>query len=148
MQYEDETVAVVYSAECKAVQKANRSTGSLPILVVLFVFSYGILTALVVEQGRTIESQRALIHEMLKDSRQLADLKGKIAHDENLRMHEKSSGRAGASETPNQQKDAVGATKPPGKNGKGSGKSSLSPKVAPGRPASDLEDVRRLTRSL
>ena len=35
----------------------------LPILVVLFLISYGLMSVLVVEQGRTIDSQRNLIRE-------------------------------------------------------------------------------------
>ena len=51
----------------------------MPLLVILFVISYCILTMLVFEQGQTIESQRSLIREMLKDSTQLAALKDKQA---------------------------------------------------------------------
>lgn len=49
----------------------------LPVLVVLFLISYGLMTMLIVEQGRTIESQRALIHELFHDSQQLAALQGR-----------------------------------------------------------------------
>jgi hypothetical protein len=49
----------------------------LPVLVVLFMISYGLMTMLIVEQGRTIESQRALIHELFHDSQQLAALQGR-----------------------------------------------------------------------
>jgi hypothetical protein len=140
-----QTLTVVYSAECKAIQKAERSTGMLPILVVLFVFSYIILTLLVVEQGRTIETQRALIREMLQDSNQLAALKGKIARDESLRQHQKSPTAAEPSAPSDPQKAPAGAPKAPGGN-KSTGKSEHPMKEAPGRPASDLEDVRRSTR--
>ncbi|MGB9235532.1 MAG: hypothetical protein WCC04_14070 [Terriglobales bacterium] len=138
-------MTVVYSAECKAIQKSSRSTGSLPILVVLFVFSYAILTLLVVEQGRTIESQRSLIREMLSDSNQLAALKGKLAHDESLRMRQKAPAGAGQSDPANQQKNSTSG-KSPGKDGKRAGKPSHTSKEPPGRPESDLEDVRRSTR--
>jgi len=118
----------------------------LPILVVLFIFSYALLTMLVFEQGQTIESQRGLIREMLKDSTQLAALKGKLAKDENLRSHEKVS-------VPAEQKNsgpAAAATKGSESNSdkdtKRPGKSTHSTKEAPGKPASDLEDVRRSTR--
>ena len=137
-------MSVVYSAECKAIQKANRSSGMLPLLIVLFVFSYAILTLLVVEQGRTIESQRFLIREMVKDSNQLAELKGKMAREESLRAHQKSLNGTGPSA--GQQKDPAGAPKASGKNGNGTGKSGHLPKEVPGRPASDLQDVRRATR--
>src|SRR5580692_3865931 len=73
------TLSIVYSAECRASQKANRPAAMLPILVVLFVVSYCLLTMLVFEQGQTIESQRTLIRAMLQDSSQLAALKGKLA---------------------------------------------------------------------
>lgn len=134
-------MTVVYSAECKASQKATRPVAMLPILVVLFVFSYALLTMLVFEQGQTIESQRGLIREMLKDSNQLATLKGKLAHDENQRSHEKLS-------APADQKDsgsAAAAPKGSGKDAKRPGKPTHSTKEAPGKPTSDLEDVRRST---
>ena len=136
-------MTVVYSAECKAVQKADRAIGLLPILVVLFVFSYAILTALVVEQGRTIDSQRALIREMLKDSNQLAALKGKVAHDESLQNQQKAP--ASGSATANQKKDSAGSPKVSGKDRKGGDKSPHSMQQIPGKPPSDLEDVRRST---
>src|SRR5262245_50424069 len=44
----------------------------LPLLVVLFLISYGLLATLVVEQNRTISAQRSLLHQMLGDSMQLA----------------------------------------------------------------------------
>ncbi len=40
---------------------ASRKRGWLPLLTILFLISYGLMTMLIVEQGRTIESQRALI---------------------------------------------------------------------------------------
>ena len=56
----------------------------LPILIVLFLVSYGLMTLLIIEQNDTITSQRSLIVEMLKDSSQLAALKVKIAREEKL----------------------------------------------------------------
>src|ERR1700722_12109191 len=47
----------------------------LPILVVLFMFSYGLLALLVIEQGRTIDSQRNLIRDIFSDSSQLSAMK-------------------------------------------------------------------------
>ena len=44
----------------------------LPVLTVLFLISYGLMTMLIVEQGRTIDSQRALIRDLFRDSRELA----------------------------------------------------------------------------
>ena len=58
-----------------ATSKPGRSL--LPVLTILFLVSYGLLTMLVVEQGRTIDSQRNLIHLLFGDSVQLSSMKGK-----------------------------------------------------------------------
>ena len=50
----------------------------LPILVVLFLLSWGLMAALVVEQGRIIDSQRGLIQSLFSDSSELIHLKDKI----------------------------------------------------------------------
>ncbi len=92
------TVIYSYSAE-DAAPKTKRSAAVMPLLVILFIVSYGILTMLVFEQGQTIESQRSLIREMLKDSTQLAALKGKLARDDSKRPHDQASVQA-------EQKDA------------------------------------------
>jgi hypothetical protein len=55
----------------------KRKHGMLPILTVLFCISYGLMTMLIVEQGRTIESQRALIHELFRDSMALNGYRAK-----------------------------------------------------------------------
>jgi len=49
----------------------------LPVLVVLFVFSYGLMTMLIVEQGSVIQSQRNLIHLMSADAAGLSGMKGR-----------------------------------------------------------------------
>lgn len=140
------TLTVVYSSACEAPtdKKTARPGAILPLLVILFIVSYGILTMLVFEQGQTIESQRGLIREMLKDSTQLASLKSKLAHDDGRRLHDKAAAQAdqkGADAV----SPAAGA-KGPDKSTKRPGKSARSMKQVPGKPAADLEDVRRSTR--
>ncbi len=49
----------------------------LPVFIVLFLVSYGLMTLLVVEQGRTIENQRSLIQSLFDDSSKLAQLRSK-----------------------------------------------------------------------
>jgi hypothetical protein len=49
----------------------NRKRTMLPLLVFLFVISYGLLTMLVVLQDRTIDAQSDLIHLLFKESRRL-----------------------------------------------------------------------------
>jgi len=45
--------------------------------------SYGLMTLLIVEQGTTIQSQRALIRELFSDSMQLSAMRGKAVRDQN-----------------------------------------------------------------
>ena len=73
-----------------AVTKPGRSL--LPALIILFLVSYGLLTMLVVEQGRTIDSQRGLIQMLFSDSVELTGLKGK----ENQRQQAEAQARAHA----------------------------------------------------
>jgi len=60
---------------------APKKHGWLPLLTVLFLISYGLMTMLIVEQGRTIESQRALIRELFRDSTELSAVRLKAAQE-------------------------------------------------------------------
>ena len=137
-------MTVIYSAQSPDSQPKARGA-LLPLLVVLFLVSYGILTLLVVEQGRTIEAQRGLLREMLKDSTQLAMLKNKLAREVAVQPHDKTA-------APIEQKDAATGSAPsvapkvPSKDTKRPGKSARIKREAPERPAADLQDVRRSTR--
>lgn len=51
-----------------AATKRKRKLTALPLLVVLFVLSYLLLTKLVIEQDKTIDSQLSLIHTLFKDN--------------------------------------------------------------------------------
>ncbi len=53
----------------------------MPLLSVLFLISYGLMTMLIVEQGRTIDSQRALIRELFRDSTELSAVKMKAQQE-------------------------------------------------------------------
>jgi hypothetical protein len=141
-------LTVIYSAESVA-PRTSRPTPVLPLLVILFIVSYGILTMLVFEQGQTIESQRGLIHEMLRDSGQLAALRGKLARSDSQQPQDQVATPADskASAAGNAAAGAKGAdTKGLGKETKRPSKSAHATKEVPGKPAADLEDVRRSTR--
>jgi hypothetical protein len=66
----------------------------LPILTVLFLISYGLLTMLVVEQSRTIDNQRGLIRDLFQDSAQLTTLKGKAVQKQNADAQAQAQGKA------------------------------------------------------
>jgi hypothetical protein len=137
-------LTVIYSTECVAPKTKTRPGAMLPLLVILFIVSYGILAMLVYEQGKTIESQRTLLREMLKDSTQLASLKGKLARDDGKRLQDKASTQ-GDQKSADSSHPAAGA-KGSDKESKRPSKSGRAMKSVPGKPAADLEDVRRSTR--
>ena len=61
----------------------KRKNTLLPVLTVLFLVAYSIMTMLIVEQGNTIESQRLLIKQLFSDSTQLSAMKGQQAQKHN-----------------------------------------------------------------
>jgi hypothetical protein len=66
----------IESAEVPLIEAAAcKKNGWLPLLTVLFLISYALMTMLIVKQGQTIESQRALIRELLRDSKELSAAK-------------------------------------------------------------------------
>lgn len=135
-------VSVVYAVRSENAPKSRPTL--LPILIVLFVASYTILTMLVVEQGRTIEAQRGLLRDMLKDSTQLAQLKGKIAHETQPQPTAKPTPRKDATDqaaaaAPNDPK------LPPRSDAQKRSKAPHAMKDVPARPAQDLQDARRST---
>ncbi len=138
-------MSIVYSAECVTARRKSQPAALLPLLVILFIVSYAILTLLVFEQGQTIESQRGLIRQLLKDSTQLASLKGKLAHDDGKQVHDKAAAPAPADRKNAESGNAAPGAKESDKDTKRPGKSARSTKETPGKPAADLEDVRRST---
>jgi hypothetical protein len=135
-------VSVVYAA--RSENPAKSRPAMLPILIILFLASYTILTMLVVEQGRTIEAQRSLLRDMLKDSTQLAQLKGKIARDGQPQLAAKPAPRndstdQAAAPPPNEPKSQAQS------DAQKRSKAPHSMKDVPAKPAQDLQDVRRST---
>ena len=81
----------------------------LPLLTALFLLSYGLMVLLVVEQNRTITSQRWLITELMSDSRELTSLKSKMLLDH--RNAEKHAMPKNESQTPSTQAVPEGKSK-------------------------------------
>ena len=79
-------------------QVARKRRSWLPVLTVLFLISYGLMTMLIVEQGATIESQRALLRELYRDSEELSALRSK-AQQEKTVADTQSHGQAAKSKS-------------------------------------------------
>jgi hypothetical protein len=127
----------------KATPKRKHSM--LPILVGLFVISYCLMTMLIIEQGRTIDSQRALIQSLFSDSSELSHLKGKIF------QKQRAAAQAQAEANAHSQAQSPSTQDKTRTGNDGDRNASKLRKPAPPRfPKSDftLEDVRRVVLSI
>jgi len=138
----------------------------LPVLTVLFVISYGLMTMLIVEQGSVIQSQGNLIKILNGDSRELWSMKGKALGDKQMaKEHAQNSAQApstqapGLSRTPTSQfpstqfpsTQAPSSSQTPSTQGiqqqqhapSRTGKAAKPGTQAPPVPAADLVDHRR-----
>jgi hypothetical protein len=135
----------------------------LPLLVVLFLVSYGLLALLVVEQGRTIDSQRALIQSLFDDSSQLSHMKGKAFQEQyaaaqKAKAHGQTpSGQTQMNQTPkNQAAEAPSGQAPSNqaasdhnaKSNRKAGKLRESVPQMPPAETLDTGDERRIVRTL
>jgi hypothetical protein len=94
--------AVMPVAAPDAAPKKKRTL--LPLLTVLFLFSYGLMTMLIVEQGAAIQSQRNTIKILLRDSTELWAAKGKAITDQQMaRVQAQTRAQAPSSQTPSTQ---------------------------------------------
>ena len=130
---------------------ARKKYGWLPLLTILFLISYGLMTLLIVEQGQTIESQRALIRELFRDSTELSAVKMKAQEERN----QTQALAQNSSQNPSTQvpQITIPSTQAPSKQAPSSqavpqqhARNQAKPKQqfqVPSRPASDLDDSRR-----
>jgi len=141
------------NAGVNAIPAPKRKITLLPLLTVLFVISYGLMTLLIVEQGRTIQSQSNMIKILLPESRELWGLRGKAIAEKNSMQapstQEQPCVRTPSSQTPLTQAPStqvapmqVPSTPAPRHHSSGAGKSA-KPETQLPAPASDLTDQRR-----
>jgi hypothetical protein len=67
-----------------APKTSKKRYSLLPVLTVLFVISYSLMTVLIVEQGSLIQSQGSVIKVLLRDSVELWGMKGKANADKQI----------------------------------------------------------------
>jgi hypothetical protein len=121
--------------------KPKSRHSSLPILVVLFLVSYGLMATLVVEQGRTIENQRGLIQVLFRDSAQLTALKAHDLQKERAEAQARAQSDRSQAKTPSTQ-----AT--PGDNAKTERNQGKVRRRSPFSPPTDTSDVVDARRAL
>lgn len=115
----------------------------LPVLTVLFLISYGLMTLLIVEQGNTIQSQRTLIQQLLGDSTELSAMKGKAA------LEHAQTPTAETQADPTVQAPSTQATPSPKTPAAHNGSEAKRQRPErPPVPASDIADSRRTLMSI
>ncbi|MFZ0319783.1 MAG: hypothetical protein WAL56_11705, partial [Candidatus Sulfotelmatobacter sp.] len=67
--------------------KAAKKSSMTPLLIIVFVASYCLMTLLIVEQGGTIQSQRNLIQMLQADSTQFWAIKSKALHEKQMAQY-------------------------------------------------------------
>jgi hypothetical protein len=124
----------------------------LPLLTVVFLASYGLMTLLIVEQGATIQSQRNLIQVLQSDSTELLAMKGKALHQMQVAQAQAQRQTQPSTQTPSTQTpstQAVPQHHSQSRAGKfGKPRSHAPQSQVPPMPASDLGDQRRTLISL
>lgn len=103
--------ALTPSADLKPIlvpnAKPKRKSSLLPVLVVLFLLSYSLMTMLIVEQGRTIESQRSLIQSLFTDSSELSHMKNEAIQKQRAAAQAQAEAKAHSQvQTPSTQDKA------------------------------------------
>jgi hypothetical protein len=112
----------------------------LPILIVLFLISYGLMSLLVVEQGRTIDAQRNLIRQLFSDSTELSALKGKNFQKQRAEAQAQAEAKAHSqAQAPSSQ----GTPRDDAKSNRKAGKVRRPAPLKPPKDASDTADDRR-----
>ena len=129
----------------------RKKFGWLPMLTVLFLISYGLMTILILEQGRTIESQRALIRGLFRDSTELSASKLKARQEEHGQvLAQNPSSQNPSSQNPSTQaptvripmKQAPSSQTGPQQRTQNQVKDKPLLQI-PSKPAADLADHRR-----
>ena len=154
------------------IEAPKKKRTLMPLLTVVFLASYGLMTMLIVEQGNAIQQQHNLILVLLGDSRELWAMKGKILTDRSAQAQAQAqakshaqapstqsplthgqtpSTQAPSNQTPSTQTPSTQAspTKVPQRHSQSrAGKGAKPDMQVPPMPASDLSDQRRVLITL
>jgi hypothetical protein len=128
-----------------AVNPAPKKRRSLlPLLTVVFIASYALMTMLIVEQGGVIQQQRNLIKVLQTDSTELWAIKGKAVVDKANRDNVKKNASPGA-QAPEANKKMQAPSVPGGQRTQTQAKPHIQ---LPPVPAADMGDNRRVLITL
>jgi hypothetical protein len=143
-----------------APQNPKKKRSLLPVLTVLFVISYGLMTTLIVEQGSVIQSQTSLIRLLSGDSAELAAMKGKAMGDQQTAKARAQNstqapstqaqvpGRTPSTQTPSSQTPSTQGIPQQQHGPSRTGRVAKPGIQAPPVPAEDLVDHRRALQTI
>jgi len=123
----------------------------LPLLTVVFLLSYGLMTMLIVEQGSVIQSQRNLIKILMRDSTELWGMRGKAMVDQQeARTKAQGHAQAPSVQTPSTKIPAtqIPSTQVPTQHSQSHARIPKPQTHVPPIPASDLVDQSRALRTI
>jgi hypothetical protein len=127
----------------------HKKRSFLPLLTVVFLLAYGLMTMLIVEQSAVIQSQRHLIQILMRDSTELWGMKGKAVVDQHAALvrGQGPSAQTPSTQTPSTQipsaKTPSTQAVPQHRSHSRAGKIARPQPHLPPMPASDLVDQRR-----
>ena len=145
------------------ITASKKKTSLLPLLTVVFLISYGLMTLLIIEQNTAIQAQKNLIQVLLGDSKELWAIKGKGLTDQSARDRAHRNARALPNRAPSTQGQAPSVRAPstqapstqvplnqaPHQHSRSrAGKGARPNPQVPPVPASDLTDQRRVLITL
>jgi uncharacterized membrane protein len=148
------------------IAATTKKRSLLPLLTVLFVLSYGLMTLLIVEQGSVIQSQRNLIKVLSRDSSALWSERGKAIGDQQAAQSEAKTRtqtqapttqapttqapttQEHSAQTPSTQNQTPSTQAPQHRSQSRIGKTAKPGRQLPPEPASDLVDRRRSLNSI
>jgi hypothetical protein len=119
-----------------------------PLLTVVFLVSYALMTMLIVEQGSVIQSQRNLIKILTRDSAELWGMRGKaIADQQTAQTKAQAGAQAPSVQAPSTQTPSTQAA-PQHQSQSHTGRIAKPQVQRPPVPTSDLADQRRVLRTI
>ena len=120
------------------------------MLTILFLVSYGLLTMLVVEQGRTIDSQRNLILLLFGDSVQLSNIRGKAIQKQQTEARAEAQKKSPSAQPPSGPRAQSSPTQPPQAGAKNQSTSKIGRQRPPKPPKDTVDqgDDRRILISI
>jgi hypothetical protein len=131
------------------IEAPKKKRSLLPLLTVLFLISYGLMTLLIVEQGAAIQAQRNLIQVLMRDSTELWAMRGKAIGDKQMaqaqaqRRAQAPSTQTQVPSAKNPSSQAPSSRVPQHRSSSRTGKIANPQTQVPPVPASDLLDRRR-----